>query len=96
MKNNGENRTSMLSRNRSKNNFKGALSCRFPFQNTVPCCDFKTVPKHNLAYAAGCANYGGLLPTWSATAFCVMFRVTYVPTKFNDHNLLQIFKAHSM
>jgi len=37
MKNNGENRTSIRSRNRSINNFKGALSCRFPFQNTAPC-----------------------------------------------------------
>jgi len=24
----------------------------------------------NLADAAGCASHGGLLPTWSATAFC--------------------------
>jgi len=30
----------------------------------------KPLPKHNQAYAAGCASHGGLLPTWSATAFC--------------------------
>jgi len=69
MKNNGENHTSMRSCNRSKINFKGALSCRFPFQNTAPCCDVRTVTKHNQADAAGCASHGGLL-TWSATALC--------------------------
>jgi len=26
----------------------------------------------NLADAAGCASYGGLLPTWSATALCTV------------------------
>jgi len=38
----------------------------------VLCCDVKTVPKHNLTDAAGCANHGRLLsmlPTWSVTAF---------------------------
>jgi len=69
MKNNGENRTSMRYRNRSKITFKGALACRFPFQNAAPCCDVETVPKHNQADAAGCASHGGLLPTWSRTAF---------------------------
>ena len=46
MKNNCENHTSMRFRNRSKITFKVALSCWFPFQNTVPCCRVKTVPKH--------------------------------------------------
>jgi len=46
MKNNGENRTFMRSRIRSKINFKVALSCWLSFQNTAPCCDVKTVPKH--------------------------------------------------
>jgi len=68
MENNGENRFHAISQS-LKINFKGALSCRFPFQNTAPCCDVKTVPKHNLEDAAGCASHGGLLPTWSATAF---------------------------
>jgi len=33
---------------------------------------FVTKPRQNidLADSAGCASHGGLLPTWSATAFC--------------------------
>jgi len=71
MINHGENRTSIRSRNRTKINFKGALSCRFPFQNTLLCCDVKK-PCHNItsADAAGCASHGGLLLTWSSTSLC--------------------------
>ena len=69
MKNNGENRTSMRSRNRSNINIKVALSCWFSFQNTAPCCDVKTVAKHQPSRSCG-LSLGGLLPTWSETAFC--------------------------
>jgi len=81
----------MRSRNHSKINIKVALSCRFPFQNTAPCCDVKTVPKHNLADAAGSASHGWLLPPWSATSFRdVLCDMCF--KKFNDHNLFEILK----
>ena len=47
---------SMRSRNRSKINSKVALSCWFPFLNTVPSYNVETVPKHNLVDAVGCAS----------------------------------------
>ena len=96
MKNNGENRSSMRSRNRSEINFKVALSCWFPLQNIQPCCDVKTVPHHQpAADAAGCASRDGLLPTWSATALCDVLS-DMCQKKFNDHNLFEIFKDHSI
>jgi len=73
MKNNGEDRTFMRSRNRSKINFKVALSSWFSFQNTAPCCEVKTVPKHQPSRRRGLPVHDGLLPTWSATAFCDLY-----------------------
>jgi len=51
----------------------------------------------NLADAAGCASHGGFLPTYSANALSDVVTISdKVITKFNDHNLFEIFKAHSM